>query len=61
VSELRRNNLKDILLSVYGNKDAVDDELVEVIRSSPFSQKCFNLLLHCQLFDIHPFSNCLEN
>ncbi|KAK3135543.1 hypothetical protein QOZ80_5BG0420180 [Eleusine coracana subsp. coracana] len=27
-----RNNLKDILLSVYGNKDAVDDELVEIIR-----------------------------
>uniref|UniRef100_A0A0D9WGL3 AB hydrolase-1 domain-containing protein n=1 Tax=Leersia perrieri TaxID=77586 RepID=A0A0D9WGL3_9ORYZ len=26
------NNLKDILLSVYGNKDAVDDELVEIIR-----------------------------
>ncbi|CAN6333035.1 unnamed protein product [Urochloa humidicola] len=24
-----RDNLKDILLSVYGNKDAVDDELVE--------------------------------
>ena len=29
-----RKNLKDILLSVYGNKDAVDDELVEVIRSA---------------------------
>jgi hypothetical protein len=27
-----RSNLKDILLSVYGNKDAVDDELVEVIN-----------------------------
>lgn len=27
-----RDNLKDILLSVYGNKDAVDDELVEIIR-----------------------------
>lgn len=27
-----RKNLKDILLSVYGNKDAVDDELVEIIR-----------------------------
>ncbi|XP_062181401.1 pheophytinase, chloroplastic [Phragmites australis] len=27
-----RNNLKDILLSVYGNKEAVDDELVEIIR-----------------------------
>jgi hypothetical protein len=27
---LNRDNLKDILLSVYGNKDAVDDELVEV-------------------------------
>ncbi|XP_047093090.1 pheophytinase, chloroplastic-like [Lolium rigidum] len=27
-----RQNLKDILLSVYGNKDAVDDELVEIIR-----------------------------
>ncbi|CAD6333790.1 unnamed protein product [Miscanthus lutarioriparius] len=26
-----RDNLKDILLSVYGNKDAVDDELVEII------------------------------
>ncbi|WVZ98574.1 hypothetical protein U9M48_044001 [Paspalum notatum var. saurae] len=26
------DNLKDILLSVYGNKDAVDDELVEIIR-----------------------------
>nr|AYD75964.1 pheophytinase isoform 2 [Zoysia japonica]AYD75965.1 pheophytinase isoform 2 [Zoysia japonica] len=27
-----RNNLKDILLSVYGNKNAVDDDLVEIIR-----------------------------
>ncbi|KAG8085600.1 hypothetical protein GUJ93_ZPchr0010g8720 [Zizania palustris] len=27
-----RNNLKNILLSVYGNKDSVDDELVEIIR-----------------------------
>nr|CAB3461447.1 unnamed protein product [Digitaria exilis] len=26
------DNLKDILLSVYGNKDSVDDELVEIIR-----------------------------
>ncbi|EES19542.1 hypothetical protein BDA96_09G147900 [Sorghum bicolor] len=26
-----RDNLKDILLSVYGNKDAVDDELVDII------------------------------
>uniref|UniRef100_J3M794 AB hydrolase-1 domain-containing protein n=1 Tax=Oryza brachyantha TaxID=4533 RepID=J3M794_ORYBR len=31
-SFLSWNNLKDILLSVYGNKDAVDDELVEIIR-----------------------------
>ncbi|KAM3404153.1 hypothetical protein ACQJBY_007317 [Aegilops geniculata] len=27
-----RENLKNILMSVYGNKDAVDDELVEIIR-----------------------------
>uniref|UniRef100_A0ACD5THE0 Uncharacterized protein n=1 Tax=Avena sativa TaxID=4498 RepID=A0ACD5THE0_AVESA len=32
VAHWRRQNLKDILLSVYGNKDAVDDELVEIIR-----------------------------
>lgn len=25
-----RENLKNVLLSVYGNKEAVDDELVEV-------------------------------
>lgn len=25
-----RENLKNILLSVYGNKEAVDDELIEV-------------------------------
>ncbi|EAY98077.1 hypothetical protein OsI_19995 [Oryza sativa Indica Group] len=30
--DLILSNLKDILLSVYGNKDAVDDELVEIIR-----------------------------
>ncbi|XP_031384650.1 pheophytinase, chloroplastic isoform X2 [Punica granatum] len=28
----QRDNLKDILLSVYGNKASVDDELVEIIR-----------------------------
>ncbi|CAL5436712.1 unnamed protein product [Camellia sinensis] len=28
----RRENLKNILLSVYGNKDFVDDDLVEIIR-----------------------------
>ncbi|KAF8719732.1 hypothetical protein HU200_024485 [Digitaria exilis] len=32
VAHWRRDNLKDILLSVYGNKDSVDDELVEIIR-----------------------------
>ncbi|CAN6475347.1 unnamed protein product [Victoria cruziana] len=28
----RRENLKSILLSIYGNKDSVDDELVEIIK-----------------------------
>lgn len=28
----QRDNLKNILLSVYGNKEAVDDELVEIIK-----------------------------
>ena len=30
IPELKQGNLKNILMSVYGNKDAVDDELVEV-------------------------------
>ncbi|XP_028769279.1 pheophytinase, chloroplastic [Neltuma alba] len=28
----QRENLRDILLSVYGNKESVDEELVEIIR-----------------------------
>ncbi|CAH9113465.1 unnamed protein product [Cuscuta europaea] len=28
----KRENVRNILLSVYGNKDSVDDELVEIIR-----------------------------
>lgn len=27
-----RENLKNVLLSVYGNKDSVDDELVQIIK-----------------------------
>ncbi|PIN11417.1 putative hydrolase/acyltransferase (alpha/beta hydrolase superfamily) [Handroanthus impetiginosus] len=28
----QRDNLRDVLLSVYGNKESVDDDLVEIIR-----------------------------
>ncbi len=55
-----RDNLKTILQSIYSNKDAVDDELVEVFIALllPQSKSLVNFLLFVA-FDLRHFSRII--